>query len=279
MATTAQKIMALFMTIRPLTILLALAGTYLGGIIAGAEPTSSPLILAMTAVALTTASSMAYNDYLDRDIDKISHPERPLPNKILKPKTLLYYAVGLFLLATLLTTQINLLCLLMLGFTLLILFSYELMFKNQGFAGNITVAFLSSLSFTFGGAAVNNPTASFIFSLITFFLFVAIEIYKDVHDVKGDALNRVTLPMKIGEKNAAIIGSASLVIAILITPIPYLYYNFGLAYLTFMILVDIIWAYSIISTLKDLSKTGPSIQLIRKAAALALLAILIGAIL
>jgi len=279
MATTTQKITALFMTIRPLTILLALAGTYLGGIIAGAEPTSTPLILAMTAVALTTASSMAYNDYLDRDIDKISHPERPLPNKILKPKTLLYYAIALFLLATLLTTQINLLCLLMLGFTLLVLLSYELLFKNQGLAGNITVAFLSSLSFTFGGAAVNNPTAAIIFSLITFFLFVAIEIYKDVHDVEGDTLNRITLPMKIGEKNAAIIGSTSLAIAILITPIPYLYYNFGLGYLAFMILVDLIWAYSIISTLKDITKTGPSIQLIRKAAALALLAILIGAIL
>ncbi len=278
MATTTQKITALFMTIRPLTILLALAGTYLGGIIAGAQPTSLPLILAMTAVALTTASSMAYNDYLDRDIDKISHPERPLPNKILKPKTLLYYAILLFAAAALLTIQINLLCLLMLLFTLFVLLSYELLFKNQGLAGNITVAFLSSLSFTFGGAAVSNPTASFIFSLITFFLFVAIEIYKDVHDVKGDTLNRVTLPMKIGEKNAAIIGSASLVVAILITPIPYLYYNFGLGYLSFMILVDIIWTYSIISTLKDITKTGPNIQLIRKAAALALLAILIGAI-
>ena len=82
--------------------------------------------------------------------------------------------------------------------------------KNQGFAGNIIVAFLSAISFTFGGAAVGNPFASVHLSLITFFLFTGRETLKDVQDVKGDVLYRTTLPMKIGEKNAAIVGSVFL---------------------------------------------------------------------
>jgi geranylgeranylglycerol-phosphate geranylgeranyltransferase len=233
----------------------------------------------MIVVFLVGAGSMPFNDYFDRDIDIISHPERPIPSKRISPKEALIFSIGLFTVALIISYFINWLCFAIVIFTLLSLYAYETLFKNRGFIGNIYVAFLSSLSFTLGGAAVGNPFASLTLATLTFFLFTGRETLKDVQDVKGDILSRNTLPMRIGERNAAIIGSIFLILAIIITPLPYLLHQLGIGYLIFIIIVDILCLYGIIETLKDLRNTEKTISLIRTAAGIGIIAILLGAIL
>jgi len=273
------KTIALIESIRPLTTLLGLAGAFIGGLVAGSTFFSIPLILAMIVVFLVGAGSMPFNDYFDHEIDMISHPERPIPSKRIKPVDALVFSIILFGIALSISFFINLLCFGIVLFSLLFLYLYEVFFKNRGFIGNILVAFLSAMSFTFGGAAVGNPLASILLSLITFFLFTGRETLKDVQDVKGDALSRKTLPMKIGEKNAAIVGSLFLIGAIFITPFPYLLNQLKIGYLIFISIVDLICVYGIVQTLKDLRNTEKTISLLRTASAIGIIAIIIGAIL
>jgi len=159
------------------------------------------------------------------------------------------------------------------------IFLYEKYFKNYGLAGNVAVAFLSAMSFTFGGAAVGKPFSSVVLSLIVFFMFTGRETLKDVQDVKGDVLSRNTLPMKIGERNAAIVGSIFLGFSIFLSPLPFILGQLKIYYLIFISIVDIICLYAIKETLKDLRNTERSVGLIRTAAAIGVFAIIIGAIL
>lgn len=273
------KSLALVESMRPITSILGLAGAYIGGIVAGASYTSFPLLLATTVVFLIGGGSMAFNDFFDRDIDKISHPLRPIPSKRLTAKEELYFSILLFALAVVISAFINWVCLAIVLFSIGFLYGYEVFLKNYGLAGNIAVAFLSAMSFTFGGAAVGKPLSSVVLSLIVFFMFTGRETLKDVQDVKGDVLSRNTLPMRIGERNAAIVGSVFLIGAIFLSPFPFLLGQLKIYYLIFISLVDVICLYAIKETLKDLRNTERSVNLIRTAAAIGVIAIIVGAIL
>lgn len=222
---------------------------------------------------------MAFNDYFDKDIDKISHPLRPIPSKRLTAKEELYFSILLFGLAVIISSFINWICLGIVLFTITFLYGYEVYFKNYGLAGNIAVAFLSAMSFTFGGAAVGKPFSSVVLSLIVFFMFTGRETLKDVQDVKGDLLSRNTLPMRIGERNAAIVGSVFLGFSIILSPLPFLLGQLKIYYLIFISIVDLICLYAIKETLKDLANTERSVGLIRAAAAIGIIAIIVGAVL
>jgi len=277
--TISIKSIALVESMRPITSILGLAGAYIGGIVAGAPYTSFPLLLATIVVFLIGGGSMAFNDYFDKDIDKISHPLRPIPSKRLTAKEELYFSFLLFGLAVIISFFINWICLGIVLFSIIFLFAYETKLKNYGLAGNVAVAFLSAMSFTFGGAAVGKPFSSVVLSLIVFFMFTGRETLKDVQDVKGDILSRNTLPMRIGEKNAAIVGSVFLLVAIILSPLPYLLGQLKIYYMIFISIVDIICLYAIKETLKDLRNTERSVSLIRAAAAIGVLAIIVGAVL
>lgn len=273
------KLLAYGESIRPFTSLLGMAGAYIGGIVAEAPFLSTQLLLAIIVVFLVGAGSMPFNDYFDRDVDVISHPKRPIPSKRLTPRETLYFALILFSLAAAISLFINLICFIIILATFGFLYSYEVLFKNQGFIGNIVVAFFSSMSFTFGGIAVGNPFASLLLSLITFFLFTGREVLKDVEDVKGDRLSRKTLPMKIGEYKAVLVASIFLVVAVFLSPLPYLLNQLGIWYLITIILVDTLALYIIYQNLKDLRNTTQSVRLTRIAAAIGIIGIILGALL
>lgn len=268
---------ALFESMRLFTSILGMSGAYIGGIVAGAPYFSIPLLLAMVVVFLVGAGSMPFNDYFDREVDVISHPNRPIPSKRLSPKETLYFSMLLFSFAVVISMFINLLCVAIVLASLGFLYSYEVFFKNQGFIGNIVVAFLSSMSFTFGGIAVGNPFASLLLSLLTFFLFTGRELLKDVQDVKGDRFTRMTLPMRIGEKKAVVVACLFLMVAVLLSPLPYLLHQLGIGYLLTIIIVDVLAVYVVIQNIKDLRHTDRSVRLTRIAAAIGVIAIILGA--
>lgn len=273
------KSLALVESMRPISSILGLAGAYIGGIVAGAPYFSFPLLLATAVVFLIGGGSMAFNDYFDKDIDKISHPLRPIPSKRLTAKEELYFSILLFGLAVVISAFINWICLGIVLFSISFLYGYEVYFKNYGLAGNVAVAFLSAMSFTFGGAAVGKPFSSVVLSLIVFFMFTGRETLKDVQDVKGDVLTRNTLPMRIGERNAAIVGSVFLAFSIILSPLPFFLGQLKIYYLIFISIVDLICVYAIKETLKDLANTERSVGLIRTAAVIGVLAIIVGAVL
>lgn len=266
-------------SLRLFTSLLVPAVVYIGGLVAGASFFSFPLFLAMLSFFFLGAGSMPLNDYLDRKIDEIVHPKRPIPSKRVKPNELLFLSLGLFVSGLFISYFINLICFAIVCFTLVFIFLYELYFKKMGFAGNVIVAFLSAMSFTFGSSALGQPFASVFLSIIAFLLFTGREILKDVEDVSGDEGIRQTLPMKVGRKKAAIIGSVFIIAGAFVTPLPYVLNQLGLGYLFSIFLVDLLGLYAVIKTLQDVNHTTKSVSLLRIASGLGIFSFLIGTIL
>jgi geranylgeranylglycerol-phosphate geranylgeranyltransferase len=252
---------------------------YIGGLVAGASYSSVPLFLAMLSFFFLGAGSMPLNDYFDREIDALVHPNRAIPSKRVKPNDLLYLSLVLFIAGLFVSYFINLICFAIVCFTLLFIFLYERYFKKMGFAGNVIVAFLSAMSFTFGSSALDQPFASVFLSIIAFFLFTGREILKDVEDVIGDEGIRQTLPMIVGQKNAAIIGSFFIIGGAIFTPLPYILNQLGIGYLFSIILVDLLGLYAVIKTLKDINHTTKSVSLLRIASGLGIFSFLIGTLL
>jgi len=258
---------------------LGVISVYVGGFVAGAAYNDPNLLLAMIVTFFITAGSMTFNDYFDWKIDKINHPERPVPRGVLKPVEMLYFTIVLFTIGIAISYFINLLCFGIVILSIIVLFIYEKYSKNISISGNITVAFVSAISFTFGGASVGNPYSSLILSLIAFFIIVSREIIMDIRDSEGDKLFRKTLPMQIGKKPALYIATVFLLAAVVLLPVPYFLYILNGWYLLAIIPVGIITLYAMFHAYLDIKNVDKTASLMRIALAIGLIAFIAGALL
>lgn len=163
---------------------------------------------AMLAAVALTAAANAWNDIADVEIDRISHPERPLPSGAMTAgaaRRLAWGAAVLALpLAWLARPALALLTLPVLG----VMWCYSARLKRFGVAGNVVVAVVASLPVLYGACAAGAPAAGMQLVALAAPLHLAREIGKDIDDAPGDARTRRTLPLRApGAARAALVAS------------------------------------------------------------------------
>ncbi len=208
------------------------------------------LVLGIATVVLIAAGGNVINDYYDRDVDKINHPERPIPAGEIRPNIAVVYAAILFALGILTSFLISTCALLIASYAVVILLLYESSLKYEGFAGNVAISILVGMLFVFGGAIFGRMLLMIMFALMAFFSNLAREIIKDVEDMSGD-INRRTLPKKIGRYMAGMVAFLSTILAVSLSPIPYLYFSFSQYYLFAVMISDGIFIYAALIQFKD----------------------------
>ncbi len=262
--TKKQKIFGFIRILRPEITTLGMICVYVGAAISmGSYFFSFKLFLAMISVFLIASGSSPFNDYFDYEIDKIAHPNHVLNLGILKRETALYTGIVFFSAGLVLAFFINpvVFLLTIIGVTLICL--YELVSKNQGFIGNIVVAFTTALSFNLGGAVVGNLLEPTFVALIAFFLFLAREIMLDVRDYEGDLLNRVSLPVIIGRKNAAYFACILLGFSLFLFVLPVFLGVFSIWYLLLSIPVIFVGGWAVVLPLIDVEYVSRSTDVLR----------------
>lgn len=274
----SDKAKAFTELIRPELCIMGLISVFIGGVISGFQYVSFDLFLAMIVAFFMTAGCHAFNDYFDWEIDKVIHPERPISSGSVLPKEGLQFATVSFLIALVISFVINMLCFRIIVLSVGFIVLYEKFLKNQAFVGNIVVAFLSGMAFTFGGAAVGQPYNAVIISVMAFLLMLGREILMDVRDIEGDILRRATLPMKIGEKYAIYLGCIFLVVTVALTPLPTLWNILSEWYLIIIIPVDLLIVYAILLALKDMQNTGRTTDIVKLGMAFGLIGFIVGII-
>jgi geranylgeranylglycerol-phosphate geranylgeranyltransferase len=247
--------------------------------LAGVEFYYSSVLLAALVAFLFTGAGNSLNDYFDRIIDRINHPKRPLPRGRTTPSNAVSLSIVLFFASLYLAWYINYIAFLIVVANLIVMVSYEVLFKARGMVGNFTISWLTGTTFLFGGAAVFAAQRLLILAVLAFLATLGREIAKDMEDIKGD-VGRFTLPMKVGEKNAGVFASVSLAIAVLLSPIPILTGLFSetgsFYYIPSVVVADAIFIYCILLLVRG--KGGAS-TLLKGAMVIALLAFLAGGIL
>jgi len=246
------------------------------------DVSSIPLVEILAAsmvVFLFTGAGNALNDYLDRDIDRSNHPDRPIPAGKTNPKNAIIFSVVLFGISIIMGLWLSFYCMLLILINLAIMLAYEFKAKAQGLPGNLMISWLTSSLFLFGGLSVLNKFPGimepvlFMF-LLSFFATLGREIAKDIEDVEGD-IGRNTLPMRVGIPNARHVSSMAFLIGIGLSPLPYFFGIFGLFYLITVLFADAIFIYGACVLSRNPGKTSESAKL---AMFIALVAFLLGGI-
>ncbi|HLY77447.1 MAG TPA: geranylgeranylglycerol-phosphate geranylgeranyltransferase [Thermoplasmata archaeon] len=210
--------------------IVSFVGTIVGGVAArgaGVDLSTSlwaALVLAAFSTAFVTAGGNVINDLLDRESDRVNHPDRPLVTGAISPRVAQWTAVGLLVGAVAVAVPVILVRPLVGVFlfaALAALLSYEFRFKSAGFGGNLLVAFLTGLVFLYGGAATGVPIAVLPFAFMAFFATLSREVIKDMEDLAGD-VHRRTLPRVHGIAFASVVARGSVGTAVALSVLPFL---------------------------------------------------------
>ena len=233
------------------------------------------LLLSAVIVFSFIAGGNSLNDYIDAEIDKTAHPERPVPSGRLSPKQA--RDIGLFMLALSVMVSLftfDVICVLIVIIAVALMVSYEMFLKQRGFIGNVTIAVMTGMLFLLGGAIVGNAQGNLIVALMAMTVSIGREISKDIEDKDSDAGDRFTLPMRIGDRNAAIIASLCYVVGPVLSVLPIIWGTYSVLYYA-VILADVVFLYCAFVVFSDPHKAQ---RFAKKAMMLGLLSFILGVI-
>ena len=208
--------------------------------------------LVFLVVFLVSGAGNAINDYFDVRIDSINRPERPIPSGRVKAKEALYFSYLLFTSGTLLAFSINSICGLIALFNSLLLILYAKTLKGTPVLGNLSIGYLTGSVFLFGASVFGfgGVKALSMLFLLAALAITAREIVKDIEDMEGDSQEGAdTLPLRIGAKKAGYLAVLIGLLAVILSPLPYLMSILGLRYLYLVFLADLGFLAAIIQLL------------------------------
>ena len=193
-----------------------------------------------------SGAAMISNDYFDLEVDRVNHPNRPLPSgRISVPEltilTFLFSAAG-FITSGLLGS----LALALSVFIWIIGILYNWKFKESGLFGNMMVALSIAWTFVFGGAIVGGLENGmiWIFGALAFVFDLGEEIAGGAMDVLGDDKRSArTIALVHGKKYALRVSSFLFVLFVAISLFPFAMGWLSISYLAIFLPIDLVVLY------------------------------------
>lgn len=219
--------------IRPHNCLFAGVGVLIGGIVGVGGTPPLEISFAFAAAFLITGAGNAVNDYSDRELDAVNNPERPIPSEKIKASSALLAGRALFVISILATIPIWRVAPIAVAiFNSVLLFYYAKRLKKTGIPGNIAISYLVGSTFLFGSLAVGRWETVSILAIMAAFSTAGRELIKDIEDMTGDRKSySESFPLTHGKTKAAGLAIAFTIVAIALSPAPYLLGMFGRSYL------------------------------------------------
>ncbi len=221
------------------------------------------LVKPVATVVLITSAGYVINDYYDAEVDAINKPYRPIPSGRVSKVEALVFSITLFMLGCLIPVFIGPLSLAYALINALLVYLYSFKIKELGFLGNLLVSFLGASSIIYGSIAVADYlgnysliTASILPSTYAFLLLLSREVIKTIEDFRADSVRNVrSLPRTIGIKGAYLFSVCTLLLIVMISPLPYVLFNYGPTYALLVTITDAILIYDVATIIKNLSTT------------------------
>ncbi|MFV9503124.1 MAG: UbiA family prenyltransferase [Oscillochloridaceae bacterium umkhey_bin13] len=188
-ASQTRNLPALFNFLRPHVALQAAAYVFVGAYLSGAGWATFQVstLTAAVAVALTVAFGFVINDYMDRELDRIQKPERPLPAGLVRLNDVRLLGAATVA-ATLMTASLlETPLMIWVWLNLLLTAAYSIWLKRTVFLGNLAIALLNSSIILFGASA-SGGLRPLVWSIAatTLLFSLAQEVLYTVDDYPGD---------------------------------------------------------------------------------------------
>ena len=169
------------------------------------------IFLQTISVMLFIGAGNVMNDIKDFEIDKLAHPNRPLPSQqislIAATKfSWILWALSILCLvsATYFSMDFDLwwstIVIYIIAVILMVSYDHGPKTKEMGLQGNIAISLMVAAVIIYGASSVGgllNPLIWWVAGVV-FFTNLAREIVKDCQDIIADEGQRTTLPMRIG---------------------------------------------------------------------------------
>lgn len=209
-----------------------------------------PVAVMAVVVFLFVAGGNSLNDGIDAEIDKTAHPERPVPRGEItaeNARKVGYLLLALSTVASFFTFDLDSVILVAIACVLMVL--YETKFKQRGFIGNVDIAVLTGMVFLVGAAAVGDWTVNIYIAAMAASVSVGREISKDIEDMESDE-GRITLPMRIGKRNAAVLACIFYLAGVTMSVFPILWNTASVLYYV-VFLADAAFVYAAVKVFSD----------------------------
>jgi len=250
------KLMGFLRLIRPLNCLMMGFAVIVGASLVSPLNFTINLLLGFATSFSLTAAFMAINDYYDREIDAINEPNRPIPRGDVSPKEALMFALLLSTIGFVAAFETNLPSLLVAVIAWIISITYITEGKGTGLPGNFLVSATVVIPFIYGGLTVGQIEAStLLFVAIAFLSNTGREVTKGIVDVEGDRSHKIrTIAVTYGERTAAAAAAVFSLLAVCLSPLPWLWGLVSDWFLPPVILTDIGMLVSSIMLLRNYSR-------------------------
>lgn len=209
-------------------------------------PTLSEALLGFLVGFFISGSAMISNDYFDLDVDRINHPQRPLPSGRVTVLELMvltcFFSIAGLSAAAFLGSLTLALALIIWAVGLL----YNWKYKETGLPGNMMVSLSVAMTFIFGGAAVGGLASGIVwaFGALAFTFDLAEEIAGGAMDLEGDEQRSArTLAMLKGRAFALRTSAMLLIVCIGLSFLPFMLGWFGQVYLALVLALSIALFY------------------------------------
>jgi len=252
------KLSAFLRLIRPVNCVMMGFAVIVGASLVSPLNFSTNLLLGFITSFALTAASMAINDYYDRDIDAINEPQRPIPSGAISPNEALFFALVSSVIGFMAAYGTNANCLIVAVIAWVASVTYVTKGKRTGLPGNLLVSTCVVIPFIYGGFAAGSPELTTImFVAIAFLSNTGREVAKDIVDVEGDRSQDIkTIPVVYGDRVAAFVSSIFFILAVVLSPLPWLLELVSSWFLPLVILTDAGLIWSSFSLVRDHSRNN-----------------------
>jgi geranylgeranylglycerol-phosphate geranylgeranyltransferase len=207
------------------------------------------VLLIFFSMAFITSAGFAINDYFDRESDAVIKPNRPIPSGALSLKQVLAISSVLFTVGLAMAFFINWLSFAIIAADSALLLVYSMIVKRKsGFIANVLVGILTGTAFMYGEATISSPPTVSLISLSLYPIALGTiggNVLRDVLSLDGDSkIGYPTLPQKIGISKSAKVAAVFFLLTGLFAPLPFFVGNFGVYYLTPILVWSVLLIYS-----------------------------------
>lgn len=223
----------------------------------GKLPGAAEALLGFLTGFFISGSLNISNDYFDLDVDRVNHPDRPLPSgRVSIPGLVILTA--LFTVAGLVAAMLlNPLALAVAAGIWLIGILYNWRLKEAGLPGNMIVALSVAMTFIAGGVSVGAATSPIVwlFGALAFIFDLSEEISSGAMDMEGDRLRSAkSLALMKGKQFAVHVSCLLYGLFILLSFLPYVLGWLGLTYLALVTATDLVVVYLVYRLVKSTTR-------------------------
>jgi geranylgeranylglycerol-phosphate geranylgeranyltransferase len=220
----------------------------------GQATSAYPALVGFLVGFTLVAGSMAINDILDAEIDRINSPSRPIPSGRVSKTGAAAFAVITLGLGLSLAFALSIVNFLIAILAVSLMLYYNTSGKKTGLLGNAAVSANLAIPFIFGGAVGGVSSILYIFALIAFLAGMGREVIKGMADIVGDSKRGVrTLAVSKGLRIASRVGALFFVVAVLLSAIPFMLKMVSWLYVPIVLACDLGFLFSTYSIIKDAS--------------------------